>query len=40
MFLTLFSTGGIEAKGKKITLKMTDPTDLSRDILTVSDYIK
>jgi len=25
--------GGIEAKGKKITLRITDPTDLSRDVL-------
>jgi len=25
--------GGIEAKGKKITLRLTDPTDLSRDVL-------
>ena len=29
------SGGGIEAKGKKITLKVTDPTDLSRDVLKV-----
>jgi len=25
--------GGIEAQGKKITLKVTDPTDMSRDVL-------
>eukprot|EP00090_Calanus_glacialis_P037142 TRINITY_DN6369_c0_g1_i1.p1 TRINITY_DN6369_c0_g1~~TRINITY_DN6369_c0_g1_i1.p1 ORF type:complete len:448 (-),score=170.81 TRINITY_DN6369_c0_g1_i1:80-1423(-) len=25
--------GGIEPKGKKITLKVTDPTDMSRDVL-------
>ena len=25
--------GGIEAKGKKITLRVTDPTDMSRDVL-------
>ena len=25
--------GGIEAEGKKITLKVTDPTDMSRDVL-------
>jgi len=27
------SGGGIEPKGKKITLKLTDPTDLNRDLL-------
>jgi len=27
------SGGGIEEKGKKITLKITDPTDMSRDVL-------
>ncbi len=26
---------GIEPKGKKITLKLTDPTDLTRDVLKV-----
>lgn len=28
---------GIEDKGKKITLKITDPSDMSRDILKVID---
>ena len=29
---------GMEAKGKKIILKITDPSDLSRDILKVRDW--
>ena len=28
---------GIEERGTKITLKLTDPTDLTRDVLKVSD---
>ena len=30
------SGGGIEPKGTKITLRVTDPSDLSRDVLKVS----
>ena len=29
------SGGGIEAKGKKITLRVTESSDLSRDVLKV-----
>ena len=29
------SGGGIEPKGKKVTLKVTDSSDLSRDVLKV-----
>ena len=29
------SGGGIEPKGKRITLHVTDPSDLSRDVLKV-----
>lgn len=28
--------GGIEELGSRITFKITDPTDLSRDVLTVN----
>ena len=28
--------GALEDKGTRITLKLTDPTDLSRDVLKVS----
>ncbi len=31
------SGGGIEPKGTKITLQITDPSDLSRDVLKVSE---
>lgn len=31
----LFWLGAIEEKGRRITLKMTDTTDLARDVLTV-----
>lgn len=30
------SGGGIEPKGTKITLRVTDPSDMSRDVLKVS----
>ena len=30
------SGGGIEPRGTRITLKITDPSDLSRDVLKVS----
>ena len=30
------SGGGIEPKGKRIILQITDPSDLTRDILKVS----
>ena len=30
------SGGGIEPKGKRISLKVTDVSDISRDVLTVS----
>ena len=30
------SGGGIEAKGKRISLKVTDVSDMSRDVLKVS----
>ena len=35
------SGGGIEPKGKRISLKVTDATDLSRDVLKVGsdDYL-
>ena len=32
----VYGLGGMEAMGTKITFKMTDSTDLSRDVLTVS----
>ena len=32
------SGGGIEPKGKRITLHVTDPSDLSRDVLKVGQY--
>ena len=31
------SGGGIEPRGTRITLKITDPSDLSRDVLKVSE---
>ena len=31
------SGGGIEPKGKKVTLKVTDPSDMSRDLLKVNN---
>lgn len=30
------SGGGIESKGKRIKLHITDPSDLSRDVLKVN----
>lgn len=30
------SGSGVEPKGKKITLRITDPSDLNRDILKVN----
>ena len=30
------SSGGIEPKGQRISLRLTDPSDLSRDVLKVS----
>jgi len=35
LLLLFFLVAGIEPKGKKITLKITDPEDLNRDILKV-----
>ena len=34
------SGGGIEAKGTKIALRVTDPSDLNRDVLKVIDQKK
>ena len=31
------SGGGIETRGTRITLRVTDPSDLSRDVLKVSE---
>ncbi len=33
------SGGGIEPRGTKITLKVTDPSDMSRDVLKVRDKL-
>ena len=38
--LTFIFAGGVEPLGTKITLKLTDPTDLSRDVLKVKDLTK
>ena len=32
------SGGGIESRGKRITLHITDPSDLSRDVLKVNYF--
>ena len=34
------SGSGISDKGKKIELRITDPSDLSRDILKVSQWVR
>ena len=36
-FIKIFS-GAIEEKGQKLTLRMTDKSDLARDILTVNIF--
>ena len=36
-FIKIFS-GAIEEKGQKLTLRMTDKSDLTRDILTVNIF--